>query len=283
MSYVLVNDEILPRDQASVDLEDRGYQFGDGIYEAVAAYRGKLLKMDEHLVRLQRSARELQINLPYSAGQIKDNLLKLHSFYKDKSGLLYLQVTRGTAPRKHYFPVPSAIPRLTAYFIPSERPMQLHAEGVPCILAEDIRWLRCDIKSLNLLGNVLAKQQAAANHAYEAILHRGDTITEGSSTNVFMVKDGIVYTHPSNNFILNGITRMSVLGYCRSLNYEVREQAFSVHTIVQADEVFLTGSSIDVVPVVQIAGRPVGAGLPGPITRALQQQFEQSLSELGNS
>jgi D-alanine transaminase len=145
---------------------------------------------------------------------------------------------------------------------------------------EDIRWLRCDIKSLNLLGNVLAKQKAVEAGTYEAILHRGETVTEGSSNNVFIVIDNRVITHPANNFILNGITRMTVQEVCLKLNISFVEETFSTRRFLEADEAFISGTGIEVSPVIKIDGRLIGSGEPGPVTRAIQKEFKELINKL---
>ncbi|KIL37468.1 D-alanine aminotransferase [Cohnella kolymensis] len=275
MAYVLMNDDFVSREAARVDIEDRGYQFGDGIYEVVRVHGGKLFKMDEHLSRFVRSTSEIGITLPFSVETIKDKLLQLFELDPLEDGMIYFQVTRGTAPRIHHFPEPSVPARLIAYTKTSARPAQLQQQGVQCVFAEDIRWLRCDIKSLNLLGNVMAKQQAKTAGAYEAILHRGEMVTEGSSTNVFIVNNETLYTHPANNFILNGITRMTILEMCAKLNIKVVESTFTTQDLLEADEVFISSTNIDAMPVIQVDGRPIGSGKPGALTKAIQREFEQ--------
>ncbi len=206
MNNILYNDEIMVRDNV-VEIEDRGYQFGDGVYEVIGVYDGEPLLMDEHMKRLERSAREIRLTLPTEVGQLKEKLQQLVQANGLEEGIIYLQVSRGVSPRWHEFPSKSTKAVTVAYTREEERETALEDNGGTAILAEDIRWLRCDIKTLNLLPNVLAKQNAVENNAIEAILHRGDTVTEASASNVFIVKDGELYTHPADNYILNGITR----------------------------------------------------------------------------
>jgi D-alanine transaminase len=280
MGFVLMNKKFVSREAALIDIEDRGYQFGDGIYEVAGVNNGRIFKMDEHLSRLVRSAHEIGMTLPYDVEIIKSKLLELYALDPIQDGMIYFQVSRGVAPRMHHFP-PTSIPaQLVAYTKKLDRPFTLQQEGVRCICTEDIRWLRCDIKSLNLLGNVLAKQKAIDNHAYEAILHRGETITEGSSTNVFIVKDNVIYTHPVNQFILNGITRQTVLDLCEKLNYSLIEETFSIQKLFEADEVFISGTFIDVVPVIEVDGKKIGRGNRGLITTTIQKEFEQLINNL---
>src|SRR5690625_1818359 len=203
---VLFNDKFIERDNAKVDIEDRSYQFGDGIYEVVGVYSGKLFKMKEHLKRLERSANELNISLPYSLEIIERKIEELRSLNNLENGIIYFQISRGTAQRNHNFPSVETKPVFVAYTKEMDQPVEQQNEGVSCILTEDIRWLRCDIKTLNLLGSVLAKQKAIESNCYEAILVRGKTVTEGSSANLFIVRDNRLYTHPANNYILSGIS-----------------------------------------------------------------------------
>jgi D-alanine transaminase len=280
MSYVLINEKFVSREAAQVDIEDRGYQFGDGVYEVVGVYSGKFFKMDEHLVRLVRSASEIGLTLPFSVEHIKNKLLELYALDPIEDGTIYFQVSRGAAARTHFFPQPSVPAQLIAYTRPKTRPINHQKDGIACIFVEDIRWLRCDIKSLNLLGNVLAKQKAVEAGTYEAILHRGETVTEGSSNNVFIVKDNKVITHPANNYILNGITRMTVQDVCLKLNIPFVEETFSTRRFLEADEAFISGTGIEVIPVIKIDGRLIGSGEPGPVTKAIQKEFKELINKL---
>lgn len=273
LSHVLVNKEIISRENTVVDIEDRGYQFGDGIYEVIRVYNGKFFTMDEHMVRLERSAKEIELSLPYPANEIKDKLEELVTLDQLQDGFIYLQISRGVAPRYHGFPTPPVPSHLVAYTKIMERPLHQLKEGVHTILTEDIRWLRCDIKSINLLGNVLAKQKAAVANCFEAIQHRGQTVTEGSSTNLFIIQDGVLYTHPATNLILNGITRMKVLELCRELELTVKEVSFTIDQLLGADEAFLTSTTSEVMPVITVNEQEIGPGIPGPLTVKLQQAF----------
>jgi D-alanine transaminase len=275
-----MDDRYVPREEAKVDIEDRGYQFGDGIYEVVGVYSGKAFMLDRHLTRLQRSAGEIGLTLPCSTEELRTKLLELIAKNRLDDGIVYFQVTRGVAPRTHHFPHLPVKARLIAYTKAVHRPTDLQEYGVSCVLAEDIRWHRCDIKTLNLLGNVLAKQQAVSKGAFEAILHRGDTVTEGSSTNAFIVKNGQVLTHPANRFILSGITRSAVIEACRRQDIPFSEKSFTIRDMLQADEAFISGTQIDVLPVTKIDGHQIGNGVPGPVTRAIQEHFRRWIAAL---
>ncbi|GGK24991.1 D-alanine aminotransferase [Caldalkalibacillus thermarum] len=277
---ILLNESYVPRQEAKIDIEDRGYQFGDGIYEVIRVYGGRVFLLSEHLQRLKRSADEIQLALPLSLDELKQRLLELTDRTKLDEGIIYVQLTRGVAPRYHGFPDPAVKAQLVAYTKPMDRPLTQQQQGVKAVLVNDIRWLRCDIKTVNLLPNVLAKQKATENGAFEAIQHRNGTVTEGSSSNVFMVKKGVLHTHPPNNLILNGITRQYVIQLCSELNLRVHEQTFSVNDLLQADEVFITSTTSEIIPVIQIDKDTIGEGRPGPITQQLQQAFDQRIAEL---
>lgn len=274
MNKILFNGDIVDR-HSFIDIEDRGYQFGDGIYEVVGVYQSKLFLMDEHMMRLERSAKEIGMQLPFSSAHMKELLTELMQINDVKEGLVYLQVSRGVAPRTHELPLEPVVPVVVAYTKELGDLTALQDEGAIAILHEDIRWLRCDIKTLNLLPNTMAKQKAVENEAIEAILHRGDRVTEASSSNVFIVKDRKVYTHPANNYILNGITRQKLIEFCGELGIPVFEEMFTVAELLEADEVLITATKLDVVAITEIEGQQIGEGVPGDISRKLLQAFRE--------
>ncbi len=269
---ILFNDTLMRRSDCQVDIEDRGYQFGDGIYEVIRIYNGIPFTMAEHLKRLERSLNEISIKLPYPLSHIEKNIELLLKEDEIQDGIVYIQITRGSSARVHHFPS-DVKPVVVAYTKTLARPKSQLEQGIKVITTEDIRWLRCDIKSLNLLGNVLAKQKAVEAGAIEAILHRGETVTEGSSTNVMIVKDGAIYTHPVTNLILNGITREVVLQSAKELGIELKQETFTVGELLTADEVFMTSTTSEVTPIIQVNEAMIGEGVPGPITKKLQQSF----------
>lgn len=273
---ILYNDRLIPREEAHIDVEDRGYQFGDGVYEVIRIYHRSIFALEEHLERLERSAKEIRMDLPCSKDTLTKRLHELIEYEKVEEGIIYLQVTRGYAPRSHPIPADSQ-PLLTASAKSLPRPAATMKNGVKTILIPDARWLRCDIKSLNLLGSVLAKQEALDHGAFEAILHRDGTVTEGSSTNVMIVKNGVLLTHPANHLILHGITRSVILKLAEKLSIPVAEAAFSTEQLLTSDEVFLSGTTVEVTPVIQIGERTIGDGLPGAVTRQLQGAFEDKI------
>ncbi|MEK3887637.1 D-amino-acid transaminase [Bacillus sp. FSL K6-3431] len=270
MEKILLNDQIIDKENAKIDIEDRGYQFGDGVYEVIRIYGGKLFTVNEHLDRFFSSAEKIKIVIPFEKSGLLDLLEQLMKGNGVNNGSVYMQITRGVAMRNHIFPGTDVKPVLTAYTKVVERPESALQDGVGAIVADDIRWLRCDIKSLNLLPNLLAKQHATEQGCYESILHRDGTVTEGSASNAYIVKNGTVKTHPATNLILNGITRQVIASLCKDNNIPFLEEAFSVDELFAADEVFVSSTTSEVMPVIRIDGEVVGNGQPGMLTRKLQ-------------
>jgi D-alanine transaminase len=277
MGMYLYQDRIMDRREAVVDPNDRGYYFGDGVYEVFRIYEGKLFEKEAHLARLVRSAAEVRIPLPYPAERIASLLEKLLAADPVKEGNLYMQITRGISPRAHAFPPAGTTSVLTGYINEALRPVEKLAQGIRLALLPDIRWLRCDIKTLNLLANVLAKQEAVEKGADEAVLHRNGTVTECSSSNVMIVKNGTVITHPANNLILHGVTRAVVLRLAEQSVIPYKEEPFTVEELLDADEVFITSTTMEAMPVIKVDETIIGAGTPGPVTRMLQQAFEAAI------
>lgn len=275
MVKVLLNESFVEEQEAKIAYNDRGYNFGDGIYEYVRIYDNKLFTAKEHFERLLRSASEIGLDLNHTVESLTTLVREFAQVNQVTNGGVYIQVTRGAAPRDHAFPTPSVEPVLTGFVKSYDRPYKALEEGVSVVTTEDIRWLRCDIKSLNLLGNVLAKEYATKYNAEEAIQHRGEIVTEGASSNVYAIKDGAVYTHPANNFILNGITRRVIQWVCEDENIEFNEEPFTIDFLKSADEVIISSTSVEVMPVVLIDGEPVADGKVGRITRQLQKGFEK--------
>jgi D-alanine transaminase len=279
MEFALLNGDIIERSEAKVDVEDRGYQFGDGVYEVIRIYNGKMFTAEQHLERFFKSAESIDISLPYTKPQLKEILEELLVKNNLVTGTIYMQVTRGIAPRNHVFPNGNVSPTLVAYTIKVERPLENMKSGVKTILTEDIRWLRCDIKSLNLLPNLLAKQKASEQGCFEAIQHRGQDVTEGSLSNIFIVKNGEVITHESNHLILKGITKDVILELCTKNNIPVQDRTFTLTELDEAEEVFLSSSISEVMPIIEIDGKKVKAGIPGPLTLKLQELFEKEIEK----
>ncbi|MBW0770295.1 MULTISPECIES: D-amino-acid transaminase [Mammaliicoccus] len=274
MTFVYINDEFVDESEGKVSYTDRGYNFGDGIYEYIRIYDGNAFTAKEHFERLFRSAKEIGLNLEdYTVKSLTELIEELAEKNNVKNGGVYIQVTRGVAPRNHPFPEASTKPVFSAFSKSYERPYDELENGIKAITVDDIRWLRCDIKSLNLLGNVLAKEKATQSDAGEAIMHRDGIVTEGSSSNVFAVKDSKIYTHPANNLILNGITRRVINEIANELNIPFVEESFDVEFLKSADEVIVSSTSIEVMPVIQVDDTFISDGTVGKITKELQKSF----------
>lgn len=263
------NGSWVDHDSIAVSPEDRGFLFADGVYEVIRAYGGRPFAVAEHAARLARSLSAIQVAWPARA-LLPDLIGRLlaENDLAASDALIYVQITRGAAPRKHRFPPAQTPP--TAYAVARAwSPTPDLAGGVAAILAPDTRWARCDIKSIGLLPNVLAHQQAVEAGAAEAIFVRDGVVTEGTRTNVCAVRDGEVHTHPLDNHVLPGVTLAEVARLCRALRIPWRERAVTPAELVEADEVLLLGTTMEVTPVVQLDDCPVGHGGPGPVAAAL--------------
>lgn len=273
---VYLNGQYVDRSTASVSVDDRGFLFGDGVYEVTRARGGRLFEGGRHARRLRRNMADLGLSLPdgVTAESLNDVALRLlRENGLAGEALAYFQVTRGTAPRTHQFPPAGTPPTVYVSVGPFAPPDALRARGVACVTYPDIRWLRCDLKVVNLLPNVLAKQEAASKSAYEAIFVRDGVITEGASTNLFAVIDGEVRTHPNSNLILPGITRDLLVELAAAEGIAVREEPVRAAEAARASELFLTSTMNDVMPIASLDGRTVGDGTPGPVTRRLAEIF----------
>ena len=276
----IYNDKLVNEEKdITISIEDRGYQFGDGIYEVIRFYNGTPFMLEEHLDRLQQSADEIKLKWPCKRALLRENIMELIAEKGYSDGMVYLQMTRGNAPRNHLFPKGSTSV-LTGYAKELARPLDVMKEGVKAKLLDDIRWLRCDIKSLNLLGNVLLKQEASESGYAEAVLHRDGTVTEGSSTNVFIVINGRLVTHPATHLILNGITRQKIIELALETGISVSEKPFTIDMMNEAEEIFISSTTMEIVPVVQVDGTKVNSGKRGRVTKKLQEAFEKSISLL---
>lgn len=275
---ILFNGQLVPEAEARISYLDRGYYFGDGIYEVFRVYHGQIYAQKPHLKRLMRSLQEIAISINDSEKQLIHYIQELVQANQLQHGIVYLQFTRGVAPRSHDFPS-SCTPVMMGFTKEIPRPEKNKQEGITAMTDPDIRWLRCDIKSLNLLPNTLGKQKAKEQGVQEVIFHRDGIVTECSSSNIMIVKDGQLYTHPANHLILHGVTRSILLDLASNLNLNIHEQAFNVETLLQADEVFICGTVAEVTPVVRIDGQQIADGKPGPITRKLQQAYDATLPQ----
>ncbi|MGD9615793.1 MAG: D-amino-acid transaminase [Alphaproteobacteria bacterium] len=270
-----VSGTYVPHRQAATHIEDRGYQFADGVYEVIAVRGGKLLDEKPHLRRLHRSLDELRIRPPLGDAALGIVLREVIRRNAVETGSLYLQVTRGVAPRDHAFPK-SAKPTLVVTARASRRSNpRLGEDGIGVITIPDIRWKRCDIKSIALVSNVLGKQRAREAGVFEAWQVDGDgRITEGTSTNAWIVTaEDAVVTRTADTAILNGVTRLTVLDIIAREGYRFQERSFTVEEAKAAREAFLTSTTSDVLPVVRIDGAPIGNGKPGPLSCKLRAAY----------
>jgi D-alanine transaminase len=276
-----LNGQFLPRADAAVPVEDRGFVFGDGVYEVWRVVGGRLFETERHLARLSSGLSELRIPAPDLVDPSR--LVAIAERLLTDGGLLdgeatfYVEVTRGVAPRTHAFPPGNVAPTVFAMvnaFKPAE---ELRRTGASCITMPDIRWLRCDIKTIQLLPNVLGKQAAAEAGALDVLFVRDGAVTETSHANVLAVLDGVIRTHPTNNLILPGVTRAVVLEAARDLGMSVDETPFTPRDLARASEVFLAGTTTDVMPIIRVDDLVIGDGKPGPVATTLFGELRRRL------
>lgn len=276
--FVLWNDQIIERSEVNVDIEDRGYQFGEGIYEAIRVYHGEMFMVQEHLDRLWRSAAKINMTLPFTQEELRARLSKLVEMTEITEGKIYFQVTRGNdSPRAHIYPDPQKVPPvLTGTLYPFDRPVEKQEQGLQAGFVEDKRWLHCDIKSTSLLGNTLSLDEAMSKGYDDAILVRDGVITECSASNFWIVKDQILYTHPNGELVLPGITKVKVAELAEQLGLEIQETTFGTEEVLASDECFASNSIQEIVPIVAVEGQKIGEGTRGPITEKLQKAYIQA-------
>lgn len=254
---------------------DRGFIFGDGIYELIPVYKNKAFYLQNHLMRLHRSMGEIRINSPYSITEWENIIEKLIQQSQADDLAVYIQVTRGVAPRDHAFPEEED-PTVFAMANPlATVSKDLLQNGVSLATAKDIRWQRCDIKVITLLPNILARQDAAQSSAIEAILIRNGFALEGSASNLFVVRDGIVYTHPKDNLILPGITRDVVLELLEVLGIAYEEKAIPEEWLYSSEEIWITSSTKEVLPATRVDQHTIGNGMPGETWKKIYLSYQQ--------
>jgi len=274
-----VNGRYLPHRGAMVHVEDRGYQFSDGVYEVCEVRGGRLVEERRHLERLTRSLAELRIRMPMPLAALGIVLREVVARNRIGYGIVYLQVTRGVARRDHAFPAPEVRPSVvvTARSLNAARNEALAAQGIAVVSVPDNRWGRVDVKSISLLPNVLARQAALDQGARDAwFVDKDGAITEGASMNAWIVTQaGVVVTRPADHAILRGITRTVLFGVIKAQGLRLEERAFTLAEAYAAREAFATAASQIVLPVVRIDGRPIGEGRPGPVATALRREFHK--------
>ncbi len=274
---VFLNGSFVDSESAMISVNDRGFFFADGVYEVIRVYDGEPFLMDAHMRRLHSGLCALRIRTDVVDGMadIARTLLADNDLTTGDS-TIYMQVTRGAAPRKHAFPESGVDPTV---YVAAKRftlyPSSYFTDGVGAVTVPDTRWARCDIKSISLLPNVLANQVAHDHGGFEALFVKDGVVIEGSHSNLFGVLDGTLITYPSCNYILSGISREVVLQLARELDIPTREGAIPFDRVYQAEELFLSGTTTEVMPVTTLDGRKIGDGSPGPITRRLIKAFTE--------
>jgi D-alanine transaminase len=278
---VYLNGQYLPIEEAKISVLDRGFIFGDAVYEVWRLVKGKLFESERHLARLASGLSDVHIAAPAEAQraklhEISDRLVKENGLAGGESSL-FLEMSRGVAPRAHQYPKPPVPPTVFLMASPFNPPEELRAKGAGVILIDDVRWKRCNVKTTQLLPNVMAKQEAFEHECLDAIFVRDGMITETSHANVMAVVGGAVWTHPVDGSVLPGVTRDVVLEVARAQGIPVREEPMTVEAFRKADEVFLVGTLSDVMPIVKVDGKPVGAGTPGPVSQRLVKLLRERL------
>lgn len=281
MNISFFNGNFLPHGEICISPDDRGFLFADGVYEVVRWYGKQFLDIESHAKRLKRSLGELRIDWHEADTfpSIAEELVRLNDL-RGKQALVYLQVTRGAAIRTHSFPSPPVTP--TVYASASEKKISNKGKGpgINVMLTDDIRWNRCDIKSVALLPNTIGFQEALDNNMQECVFARNGIITECSHSNIFFVIGDTLYTHPESNYILAGITRKSILRIAGEIGIKVKEEAVRADDLHRIHEAFIASTSFEITPVTGIDGRKIGDGLPGPVTNLITARFDANLLPL---
>jgi D-alanine transaminase len=276
---VFLNGDYIPHGEARISVDDRGFLFADGVYEVARVYEGRPFLLGEHLTRMADGLGELGIRLPElpELAGIAERLLDENGL-RSGDAMIYAQVTRGAAPRAHRFPAPDVSPTVYVLAKPfTPHPPAVYEEGAAAITVPDTRWSRCDIKSVSLLPNVLANEQAHAAGAFEALFVRDGIVLEGSHSNLMAVFGDTVVTYPATNYILAGITRRAVLRLAADLGIPTREAPIPLERLHDAQEVFLTGTTTEVMPITRIDGRAIAGGRPGTVARRLQAAYREQV------
>ncbi len=275
MSIVYLNGKYTDSSAAAISPDDRGFVFSDGIYEVIRYYNGKPFRFDDHISRLMSGAEFMRFDTSVFPDfrAVGMELSERNSLENCGSRLLYIQVTRGTAPRSHAFPSAGTAMTVYATVKPFESDRSAQSRGVNIMTVHDNRWERCDIKTTMLIPNVLAKQKARESGFYDAVFIRNGVVTEGTHINVFAVIDGTLRTHPADNRILGGVTRKEVIEICTALNIPCAEKEFSYDEMLNATEIFLSGTTAEITPVIEVDWNRIADGNPGGITTAILSEF----------
>lgn len=281
MDIAYFNGSLIPKENIHISPDDRGFLFGDGVYEVMKWYGKFFFDPDSHLARLKRSLREVRINWPEADTFLSfaRELISVNDL-EGRQALIYLQVTRGVAPRSHSFPDPPVQPTVYAFVRETAPAPADPVSGVGVILREDIRWRRCDIKSVALLPNTLCFQEAHERGMKECIFVRDGFITEGSRSNIFIVADDTLYTHPESKYILSGITRKNILRIARESGIKVIEESFPEKDLAGIREAFICNTSAEITPVLAFEDREVGTGMPGPVTLQIYKKFHNEIGSM---
>lgn len=284
MEIAYFNGTYSPKEEVKISPDDRGFLFAEGIYEVVRWYEGFFYDMNGHLERMKRSLRETLISWPEedSFPVIARELIRLNHL-ELSSALIYLEVTRGAAKRTHSFPSPPVSPTVYAYardFIPENEGKE---SGIGITLKEDIRWGRCDIKSVALLPNTLCFQGAVESGFFECAFVKNGIITECTHSNIFFVIRGVLYTHPESIDILSGITRKNIIRVAKKAGIPVKEEAVTEKKLGRVQEIFITNTSGEITPVIKVDNLIIGGGLPGPVTRIIRERFNDEICSLKHS
>jgi D-alanine transaminase len=275
MATVYLNGEFLPADEARISVDDRGFLFGDGIYEVTPAYAGNFLRFPQHMARMERGLNALRLDYDRSGlAEVHRRLIEGNGLSSDPTAYVYVQVTRGVAPRSHAFPKDPVPPTVYAFASRFQRPSdERWAEGFSAVTVPDRRWARVDLKTIALLPNCLAQQAAVDAGVEDALFVKDGIALEGSHNNLFAVYDGVLTTHPASHEILHGITRALVIELAQAIGIDVVERPMPIEEFARADEVFFTGTTVEIRPTIRVDGRPVGGGRVGPVTRAIREAF----------
>ena len=277
-NFVYLNNKYVNFKDAKIHIEDRGFQFSDSVYEVITVFKNKLIDLDFHIRRLKYSTKELNFNIKVNKNFLTNIFINLVKKNKLSNGIIYLQITRGLQPREHAYKK-NLKPNIIIYT--SKKKFNLpnkNYKGYKAITYPDIRWGRPDIKTTSLLANILAATEASKRGAYETIFFKGKKITEAAHSNVWIIKNNKIITHPANREILKGVTRTVLINLIKNQGFKLIEKEFSLNELFKADEVFITSSGSLVTPIIQVDQTKINNGKIGPMTKALALNFYQSIN-----